>query len=113
MRSALIFASLNHAGENESTHNLVFTALLAVARPLVGLHLGGAAALHADRRTDAVAYRGLQEAFDIFKSLGFAKLEEPNGFQRQMDTMDGGHFLLLATGTRTIRMPVGEAEETG
>jgi hypothetical protein len=29
---------------------------------------------------------------------------------RQMDTMDGRHFILLATGTRTIRMPVGEAE---
>ena len=81
MRSALIFASLNHAGENESTHNLVFTALLAIARTLVGLHLRGAAALHADCRTDAVAYRSLQEAFDIFKPLGFAKLKESNGLQ--------------------------------
>jgi hypothetical protein len=113
MRSALIFASLNDAGENEGAYNLVFTALLAVALTLVGLHLRGAAALHADRRTDAVAYRSLQEAFDIFKPLGFTKLEEPNSSQCQMDTMDGRHLLLLATGTRTIRMPVGEAEETG
>ena len=53
----------------------------------------------------------LQEAFDIFKPPGFAKLEEPNGLQRQMDTMDSRHLLLLATGTRTIRMPDREAEE--
>src|SRR5437879_383662 len=58
MLSALIFASLNDAGENEGTHNLVLTALLAIARALVGLHLCGAAARHADRRTHAVEHRG-------------------------------------------------------
>jgi len=84
------------------TYDLVLAALLAVARALVGLHLCGAAALHADRRADAVAYRGLQQAFDIFKPLGFAKLEKPNGLQRQVDIMDGRHPLLLATGIRSF-----------
>jgi hypothetical protein len=92
MRFVLVFASLNEAGEDDGAHNLVLAALLAVARTLVGLHLCVAAALHADRRTDAVAYRDLQEPFDIFKPLGIAKLEEPNGLQRQIDTMDGGIF---------------------
>ena len=62
-------------------------------------------------RTDAVADRRFQKLADVFESLGFAKLEEPNGSLREMDTMDGRHLLLLATETRTIRVPDGEAEE--
>jgi hypothetical protein len=48
---------------------------------------------------------------DTFEPLGFAKLEEPNCSHREVDAMDGRHLLLLATGTRTIRISDGEAEE--
>jgi hypothetical protein len=111
MRAAFIFASLDETGENEAAHDFVLPALLAVPCALVGLHFCRAPAFHADRRADAVAYRRLQKIVDTFEPLGFAKLEEPNCSHREVDAMDGRHLLLLATGTRTIRISDGEAEE--
>ena len=46
---------LNDASENERTHNFVLAALLAVARALIRLRFCRAPALHANRRTHAVA----------------------------------------------------------
>src|SRR6266487_6121066 len=102
VRSALILTSLDETGEDKGTHDLILPALLAVPGALVRLHLCRASALHADRRANAVAYRRFQKLVDVFEPLGFAKLEEPNGSQRQVDAMDGRHLLLLATETESF-----------
>src|SRR6266536_1821463 len=111
IRSAFISASSDETGEDEAAHDPVSPALLAVPCALVRLHLRRASALHADRWADAVTYRRFQKLVDVFEPLGFTKLEQPNGPQCQVDAMDGRHLLLLATETRIIRIPDGEAEE--